>query len=54
MLLDRYWDTINDLYSRVKTTQRENIIAAGKLIADAWIRARACTFAIPATSSIPS
>ena len=33
MLLDRYWDTINDLYSRVKTTQRENIIAAGKLIA---------------------
>ena len=35
MLLDRYWDTINDLYSRVKTTQRENIIAAGKLIADA-------------------
>ena len=35
MLLDRYWDTINDLYSRVKSTQRENIIAAGKLIADA-------------------
>ena len=35
MLLDRYWDTIDELYTRVKTTQRDNIVAAGRLIADA-------------------
>ncbi|NMB97472.1 MAG: sugar isomerase domain-containing protein [Clostridiaceae bacterium] len=34
MLLDRYWKEINDLYDKVKTTQRENIIEAGKLIAE--------------------
>jgi uncharacterized phosphosugar-binding protein len=34
MLLDRYWKEINNLYDKVKTTQRENIIEAGKLIAE--------------------
>lgn len=34
MLLDRYWDTIQELYEKVKTTQRENIEKAGKLIAE--------------------
>lgn len=34
MLLDRYWKEINNLYYKVKTTQRENIIEAGKLIAE--------------------
>jgi len=34
MLLDRYWTTIDDLYAKVKATQRENIIAAAQLIAD--------------------
>ncbi len=35
MLLDRYWGAIDDLYTKVKTNERENIIAAGKLIAEA-------------------
>jgi uncharacterized phosphosugar-binding protein len=35
MLMDRYWEHINDLYDKIKSTQRENIIKAGKLIADA-------------------
>ncbi len=35
MLIDRYWKEVESLYERVKTTQRENIIKAGKLIADA-------------------
>ena len=35
MLLDRYWEEVEKLYNKVKTTQRENIIKAGKLIAEA-------------------
>jgi len=35
MLLDKYWDTIDALYARVRKTQKESIIAAGKLIANA-------------------
>jgi uncharacterized phosphosugar-binding protein len=35
MLMDRYWQEISDLYDRVKSTQRENIIKAGELIAEA-------------------
>ena len=35
MLIDKYWEHIDDLYSRVRGTQKENIIAAGKLIAEA-------------------
>ena len=34
MLIDKYYDTIDELMTKVKTTQRENCIAAGKLIAD--------------------
>jgi uncharacterized phosphosugar-binding protein len=35
MLMDRYWQEIAGLYDKVKTTQRENIIRAGQIIADA-------------------
>jgi len=35
MLLDRYWETINELYEKIRTTQRENIVSAGKIIAEA-------------------
>lgn len=35
MLLDKYWETINELHDKVKSTQRENIEKAGKLIAQA-------------------
>ena len=35
MLIDKYWEHIDDLYSRVRGTQKENIVAAGKLIAEA-------------------
>jgi len=35
MLIDRYWEHIDDLYNRVKSTQKGNMIAAGKLIAEA-------------------
>lgn len=35
MLIDRYWQEISNLYDRVKTTQKENIIKAGNLIAEA-------------------
>jgi len=35
MLLDTYWKTIDELYEKLRTTQRESIVAAGKLIADA-------------------
>jgi uncharacterized phosphosugar-binding protein len=35
MLIDRYWQEIAGLYDRVKATQRENIIRAGQLIAEA-------------------
>src|SRR5690554_924066 len=34
MLMDRYWETISELYDKVKTMQRENIILAGTLIAE--------------------
>ncbi len=34
MLIDRYWEHVDDLYSRVKGTQREAIEKAGMLIAD--------------------
>ncbi|HBN82876.1 MAG TPA: hypothetical protein DDZ89_03445 [Clostridiales bacterium] len=34
MLLDRYWESINTLVDKVKSTQRENIEKAGKLIAE--------------------
>lgn len=33
MLLDTYFEHIDDLFARVKSTQRDNIIAAGKLFA---------------------
>ena len=35
MLMDRYWQEIAGLYDKVKSTQRENIIRAGSLIAEA-------------------
>ncbi|NMA94960.1 MAG: hypothetical protein GX974_02860, partial [Clostridiales bacterium] len=35
MLLDRYWNEIESLYDKVKSTQRDNIVAAGRLIAEA-------------------
>lgn len=35
MLLDKYWDHVDALYDKVRTTQRANIEAAGKMIADA-------------------
>lgn len=35
MLLDHYFETIEHLYERVRTTQRDAMIKAGKLIADA-------------------
>lgn len=35
MLLDRYNDTIDALLEKVRTTQREHIIAAGRMMADA-------------------
>ena len=35
MLMDRYWEHVDDLYTRVRTTQRDAIERAGRLIADA-------------------
>lgn len=35
MLIDRYWENVDELYGRVRGTQKENMIAAGKLIAEA-------------------
>jgi uncharacterized phosphosugar-binding protein len=35
MLIDRYWENVDELYGRVRSTQKENMIAAGKLIAEA-------------------
>ncbi|HZJ56697.1 MAG TPA: sugar isomerase domain-containing protein [Clostridia bacterium] len=35
MIMDRYWKEIGSVYDRVKTEQRDNIVKAGKLIADA-------------------
>ena len=34
MLLDRYNDAVDELIKKVRTTQRENIIKAGEMIAD--------------------
>ena len=34
MILDDYQKRVDELFTQVKTTQRENIIAAGKMIAD--------------------
>lgn len=34
MLLDRYNEAVDDLINKVRTTQRENIIKAGEMIAD--------------------
>lgn len=34
MLIDRYYETIDQLYAKIKETQRENEIQAGKLIAE--------------------
>ena len=34
MLLDRYWDHVDNLFNSLKTTQRDAIEAAGKLIAE--------------------
>jgi uncharacterized phosphosugar-binding protein len=34
MILDRYFEEIDKLYTKVKTTQKENIIKAGKMIAE--------------------
>lgn len=34
MLLDRYNETVDQLIAKVRTTQRENVITAGKMIAD--------------------
>ena len=34
MLVDKYWSTIDELYGRVKSTQRQAIEAAGMLIAE--------------------
>lgn len=35
MLLDQYNETIDALLRQVRTTQRDNIIKAGRMIADA-------------------
>ena len=34
MLLDRYNQAIDELIAKVRTTQRENVIRAGEMIAD--------------------
>ncbi|MBQ7890454.1 MAG: SIS domain-containing protein, partial [Erysipelotrichaceae bacterium] len=34
MILDDYQKRVDQLFEQVKTTQRENIITAGKMIAD--------------------
>jgi len=35
MLLDKYWGTIDGLYENVRSTQKQNIIKAGLMIAEA-------------------
>ena len=35
MLLDTYWETIDGLYENVRSTQKQNIIKAGLMIAEA-------------------
>lgn len=34
MILDQYQSRVDELFTQIKTTQRENIITAGKMIAD--------------------
>jgi len=34
MLIDKYFDTVDGLFARLKETQRENCVAAGKLMAE--------------------
>lgn len=34
MLLESYWDHVDSLYEKIRTTQRENIIKAGRMVAD--------------------
>ena len=34
MLMDRYWEHVDELFGRIRTTQRDAIEAAGRLIAD--------------------
>ena len=41
MLIDRYWQHVDDLFHQVKTKEKEDIIKAGKLIAEA-VDAGAC------------
>jgi uncharacterized phosphosugar-binding protein len=35
MLIDRYWEHVDELYGRVRSGQKEHIIRAGKMIAEA-------------------
>lgn len=35
MLIDRYQQAVTELLEKVKTTQRENIIKAGEIVAEA-------------------
>lgn len=42
MLIDRYWEHVDALYDKVRTTQKDAIIAAGKLIAKAVDEDGAC------------
>ncbi len=35
MLIDRYWETIDELYAKVRTTQKEKMLKAAALIAQA-------------------
>ena len=34
MLMETYWKAVDDLFAKVRNTQRENIITAGKMVAD--------------------
>lgn len=34
MLMENYWEHVDALFAKVRSTQRENIITAGKMIAD--------------------
>ena len=43
MLLDRYHKAIDDLFAKVRATQRENIIRAGEIVADS-VRNGGCIF----------
>jgi len=37
MLINRYWDELDKLYCQIKETQKENMINAGKLIAESVV-----------------